>query len=238
MVESLFRLFASQRNRPLGFDTRRPVNYSKRPVGRVSSAREKIIEAATDLIWMHSVGTVGVDAICERADVRKGSFYHFFRSKDELVATALQQNWEARQPQLEAIFAADVAPLQRFVQYFAHVYTRQMSLRAKYGRVVGCFYASVGTECLQDSPLIAVKTKEILADYVRILEASIRDAQQAGAVPRGNARALAKLLFAYMEGVLGQARIHDDLDMIKQLRRTGPALLLAQTEKRAAGSHL
>jgi TetR/AcrR family transcriptional repressor of nem operon len=207
-------------------------------MGRVSTAREKLIEAATDLIWLRSYGAIGVDAICDRAGVRKGSFYHFFKSKDELVAAALEHNWQARQPELEAIFSADIPPLARFTRYFAHVCERQTMLRAKYGRVVGCFYASIGTECMQDWPLIAAKTKEILADYVRLLESSLRDAAVSGAIPRGNARGRAKLLFAFIEGVLGQARIHDDLDMIKQLRRTGPAVLLAHTEKRSASAHL
>jgi TetR/AcrR family transcriptional repressor of nem operon len=198
-------------------------------MGRVSDAREKLIEAATDLIWIHSYGAVGVDAICERAGVRKGSFYHFFRSKDELVAEALQIHWQRRLPVLEGIFAADVPPFDRFVRYFSYVYTRQQQLHAKYGRVVGCFYASVGTECMEHSPLIAAKTKEILAAYQRILEASIKDAQAQGLLPRGDAKARAKMLFAYMEGALGQARIHDDLDMIKQLKQAGPKLLLAET---------
>jgi TetR/AcrR family transcriptional repressor of nem operon len=206
-------------------------------MGRVSDARDRLIEAATDLIWIHSYGAVGVDAICERAGVRKGSFYHFFRSKDELVAEALEIHWQGRQPRLEAVFAGDVPPLERFVRYFAYVYTRQQELHAKYGRVVGCFYASVGTECMQHSPVIAAKTKEILSAYQRLLEAAIRDGQAEGALPRGDAPARAKLLFAYMEGVLGQARIHDDLAMIKQLRQTGPKLLLAGTSTRSSSAH-
>jgi TetR/AcrR family transcriptional repressor of nem operon len=95
----------------------------------------------------------------------------------------------------------------------------------------------VGTECVQHSPLIAAKTKEIIAAYQRILEASLRDAQAQGALARGDAMARAELLFAYMEGALGQARIHDDLDMIKQLKQAGPKLLLAEAGTRSTSAH-
>jgi TetR/AcrR family transcriptional repressor of nem operon len=207
-------------------------------MGRVSSARDRLIEAAIDLVWLHSYGSVGVDAICERADVRKGSFYHFFKSKDELVAASLQANWEARKGRLQSILSADVPPRGRFVQYFAYIYARQLELRSKYGRVVGCFYTSVGTECTHDSPLTAAKIKEVLKAHVGLLETSIRDAELKGALPRGDARARAKMLFAYVEGVLGQARIHDDPDMVKQLRQAGPKLLAAQAVKRSSAAPL
>ena len=47
-------------------------------MARPSQAKENLIKAATDLIWEHSYGSTSVDDICARAEVRKGSFYHFF----------------------------------------------------------------------------------------------------------------------------------------------------------------
>jgi TetR/AcrR family transcriptional repressor of nem operon len=196
-------------------------------MGRVSDARARLIEAAIDLIWRNSYGEVGVDAICERAGVRKGSFYHFFPSKDDLVAAALDANWQARKTILDGIFGADLPPRERWNRYFEHLYHRQTELRRKYGRVVGCLYASIGTECVQHSPVISEKTKAILNEYVRVLECAIRDTRgrgRSGAV-RKDAKARAKMLFDYIEGVLGQARIHDDPEMVRELRRTGPQIL-------------
>ncbi len=47
-------------------------------MGRTSVAKEKLLQVAFDLIWQQSYGSVSVDDICERAKVKKGSFYHFF----------------------------------------------------------------------------------------------------------------------------------------------------------------
>jgi len=194
-------------------------------MGRVSDARERLIEAVTDLVWRESYGAVSVDAICERAEVRKGSFYHFFRSKDELVVAALDARWLARKARLDVLFAAEIEPLARLNGYFSDLYQHQLELRKRFGRVVGCFYGSIGTECIESSAIISAKAKAILKTYARYFEIAIRDAQSQGLLPKGDAASQAKMLFAYVEGVLGQARIHDDLSLVRQLRRTGLDLL-------------
>ncbi|MDP9291545.1 MAG: TetR/AcrR family transcriptional regulator, partial [Verrucomicrobiota bacterium] len=60
---------------------------------RKSDARARLLDAALSLVWENSYGATSVDAICERAGVRKGSFYYFFRSKSELAVAALDADW-------------------------------------------------------------------------------------------------------------------------------------------------
>jgi TetR/AcrR family transcriptional repressor of nem operon len=62
-------------------------------MGRVSDARERLMNAAQDLIWENSYGSTTVDAICDRANVKKGSFYHFFDSKSDLAVQAIDTYW-------------------------------------------------------------------------------------------------------------------------------------------------
>jgi len=45
-----------------------------------NTTKQKLLETAMELIWVSSYGSVGVDDICKRAGVSKGSFYHFFPS--------------------------------------------------------------------------------------------------------------------------------------------------------------
>ena len=51
--------------------------------------QKRILDSASELIHARSYADVGVSAICEHAGVKKGSFYHFFRSKQELTLTVL-----------------------------------------------------------------------------------------------------------------------------------------------------
>jgi TetR/AcrR family transcriptional repressor of nem operon len=192
-------------------------------VGRPSTARARLITATLDLIWLGSYGAVSVDDICARAKVKKGSFYHFFRSKDQLVMAALEAHWQARRPVLDALFSPTVPPLERLRSYFQHVYHRQVELKRQYGRVVGCPFLSIGIECAQSSEIRA-KVQEILGLYLRYYESALRDARDAGQLPVRDVRGKAKSLFAYMEGLLGQARVQDDAELVRDL--PGSALRL------------
>src|SRR5436190_13618282 len=88
---------------------------------RVSDMKERLMDAAMDLLWENSYGSTSVDAICERAGAKKGSFYYFFKSKSELAATALEADWQKRRSDMDSIFSPTVPPLERFERYFGYV---------------------------------------------------------------------------------------------------------------------
>ena len=83
-------------------------------MGRVSNAKEQLMRAVAELIWTGSYGSTTVDHICEKADVRKGSFYHFFDSKAELAKAAIEAEWEKEREQWDRMFSPSVPPLERF----------------------------------------------------------------------------------------------------------------------------
>ena len=79
-------------------------------MGRKSDAKERLLDAALDLIWERSYGVVTIDAICEKAGVKKGSFYYFFESKSALAVAAL----EADAPSEEFLEACSTASFGDF----------------------------------------------------------------------------------------------------------------------------
>src|SRR3954471_16698927 len=113
-------------------------------MGRVSDAKQRLLDATIDLIWQNSYGAVTVDNICERAGVKKGSFYYFFPSKTALVVAALDAHCQLVRQPLERIFSPDVPPLDRSRQYFDLLYERQKLMQEKSGRVLGCPFCAIG----------------------------------------------------------------------------------------------
>jgi AcrR family transcriptional regulator len=64
---------------------------SNKPGERGKPIRDKILATARDLFYREGIRAVGVDTIVERAAVAKASLYHWFATKDELIAQFLEQ---------------------------------------------------------------------------------------------------------------------------------------------------
>jgi len=54
------------------------------------TARQRLLDAASELFYAEGVHTVGIDRVIERAGVAKASLYNTFGSKDELVRAYLE----------------------------------------------------------------------------------------------------------------------------------------------------
>ena len=193
------------------------------------------MNALTELIWTGSYGSTTIDLICERAGVKKGSFYHFFGSKADLAIAALEANWEARRPEMDALFSPSVPPLERLRKFGETSYQKQVELKKACGSVLGCPLFSLGTEvCTQDQKLRA-KIQEHLGRYRKYLESAIRDAAAEGLIQAPNPAEKARMLFAYFEGLLAQARIQNDVEVLREWPRGCFAMLgLKQPELIAA----
>jgi TetR/AcrR family transcriptional regulator, transcriptional repressor for nem operon len=186
-------------------------------MGRTSDARQKLMDAVSELIWTGSFGSTTIDLICDKAGVKKGSFYHFFESKADLAIAALEASWEKRRPDMDAVFSSAVPPLERLQRFGEQAFQKQSELKAKFGRVLGCPLFSLGAEvCTQENKLRA-KVQESLDRYRKYLESAIRDAAAEGLLEASNPAEKARMLFAYYEGLLTQARIQNDVNVLREM---------------------
>jgi TetR/AcrR family transcriptional regulator, transcriptional repressor for nem operon len=185
---------------------------------RVSNMKERLTDAAMDLIWENSYGATSVDAICERAGAKKGSFYYFFKSKSELAAAALEADWKKRKADMDSIFSATVPPLERFERYFEFVHDRLAEVQKKCGSILGCPLMTVGSEVSTQDEALREKVHEILDRKIRYFESAIRDAHSQGLIVAPDAKAKAKGLFACYQGTLAQARIQNDLELLREFK--------------------
>ena len=185
-------------------------------MGRVSDAKPRLLHAAMDLVWTRSYGAVTVDDICEAAGVKKGSFYYFFKSKDELVAAALDAKWEEVRPAYDRIFSASRPALDRLKDAFEYAYQKQKELRDQHGCALGCPFSSVGTELIAADRTLRDAVQRMIRGKQKYFESAIRDLQAEGQLQAGQDPAvLAMQAYSYFEGVLAQARISDNLEMLR-----------------------
>src|SRR5438093_8869430 len=105
-------------------------------MGRVSDAKERLMEAVSELIWTGSYGSTTIDQICEKASVKKGRFYYFFDSKAALAVAAMDGERERKRSELDSLFSATVPPLERLRKYCAYGYNFQAEIKARFGGVL------------------------------------------------------------------------------------------------------
>ncbi|MDH3500105.1 MAG: TetR/AcrR family transcriptional regulator [Acidimicrobiia bacterium] len=73
--------------------------------------RAKILDATRELLAEGGLDGATIKAICERADVRAGSFYNLFDSKEEAILTAVRQAITAVDPDPAGLGEEQIADL-------------------------------------------------------------------------------------------------------------------------------
>jgi TetR/AcrR family transcriptional repressor of nem operon len=186
-------------------------------MGRISDAKERLTEAVRELIWTGSYGSTTIDQICDKAGVKKGSFYYFFDSKAEVAEASLDAEVKEKRPLWDGMFSPAVPPLERIERLCEHICQHQAEQRAKFGYVLGCPLFCLGSEvCTQESRL-QQKIQEIFTLWRKYLESAVRDAHSAGLIHAPDAAIAAQVLFAYHEGMMTQARIQNDLEVLRSM---------------------
>jgi TetR/AcrR family transcriptional regulator, transcriptional repressor for nem operon len=185
---------------------------------RFCDSKLRLLETAHELIWRQSYGSVGVDQICEQSRVKKGSFYHFFRSKSELTVAAYEFHWEKVRSVLDRIFSSQTPPMERLESYFAHIRRTQTEHFESHGFVLGCPFASLGCELSTQDESIRRMAQQISERKCRYLEATLRDAIDSGDLPGQDPKLLAQELHFYVVGLIQEAKISNDLAVLDRMK--------------------
>lgn len=87
---------------------------------KTANTRQILLEAGKELIWEKGYSATGIQDVLRTANVPKGSFYHYFESKDAFVFSALEcyvQEYHAH----VGYFLVDesMTPLTRLRRFFA-----------------------------------------------------------------------------------------------------------------------
>lgn len=193
----------------------------------MSQTRQNLIEAASELIWRSSYGSVSVDDICKKANVKKGSFYHFFKSKTDLAIASMDHYYELTKIDLDRLFSPTIPALQRFENLADHICEKQAQAYTEYGHVCGCPFATLGCEMAAQEEQIRSKIDDIFNAYCMYFESALRDLVSDGTLPPStDIKSLAYELHSYGMGQATMARIQNSLHPLKDLLKDGWARMI------------
>lgn len=184
--------------------------------------RERIIETARDLIHDRSYTGVGVAEICKQAGVQKGSFYHYFPSKQDLAVAVLDLlHSEYDGGVMRQAFQASQPPLERMRRAVALMADFQENAKATLGHMPGCPYGNIAAEMSTSDAVIRAKVERIFDHMESYFRGALEEARTQGIVGDIDTEASARAMLAFLEGVMLMAKTHNDPDLF---RRLGPAV--------------
>ena len=186
-------------------------------MGRTSTSRQRLIDAGHALIWSTSYGSVTVDAICERAQVKKGTFYHFFDSKADLAIATVDQWWDSRKTFVAECFAPEVPPLERILRYVGAVVRRQLNTQAEGGRILGCPMFTLAAEICTLDEKIRARIQSILDFGALSFTEAVREAQARGQISGSSPHLKGRILWSFYEGTLIRARVENNPRLLLSL---------------------
>jgi len=176
--------------------------------------KQKLLETALDLIWENNYDCVGIVQICTQSGVTKGAFYHYFKSKSDLAAAALEARWLNVRNSFDSVFSPQNTSLERVDYYCELIISMQAEKHAKTGRVLGCPFISTGQSTSEDKlKSISVNITERMNKYFTSL---VADAQREGIVNKDlEAVDIARYMYVFVQGVLTIGRVKNDLESVK-----------------------
>ena len=187
--------------------------------------RVKLLDAGLGLMLSRGYSATSIDDVCETAGVSKGSFYHFFGSKEEFGLAVLDTFYERGVERVKAGDYTSVAdPVERLWAFFDHMERISPELWRN-----GCLLGSFATELAESSPTIRDRVGELFdalgEEVVPVFLAVTGDPEQA--------RDLAEEMLALIEGTIVIARAHGEpervADAVRRFRRNVDARFGAKT---------
>lgn len=141
--------------------------------------REALLEHGTRLILEQGYNHTGVLAILQAAGVPKGSFYHYFRNKEEFGLSVLQRYFDQHMANVERFLSdASKPPLLRLRQCFEFY----VDYFQKHDCRWGCLLGNLSQELADQSPAFRAQLGELIGKWTSRVADCLKEARDRGEV--------------------------------------------------------
>jgi TetR/AcrR family transcriptional repressor of nem operon len=144
-----------------------------------TETRRELIQAGLALLTEKGYSSVGIDQILRSVNVPKGSFYHYFKSKEAFGQVLINAYADYFARKLDRfLLNADYPPLQR-LRNFIDDAAQGMS---RYTFRRGCLVGNLGQEMSLLPESFRQQLKEVFEDWQARTARCLREAQAAGEI--------------------------------------------------------
>ena len=167
--------------------------------------RSDIVRIGTRLIYSQGYNATGIDAVLKEAGVPKGSFYHYFRSKEEFGLAVIDHFAAGFAQRLETFLRdEEVTPLNRIRNFLESGQARV----AQNHCTRGCLIGNLGQEMADLNERFRERLDQIFIMWRQQFAACLAEAQGQGELsPDLDADVLAGFILSGWEGAILRAKV-------------------------------
>lgn len=170
-----------------------------------SETRVELIRAGMAILTERGLAATGIDQILRSVQVPKGSFYHYFASKEQYGIELVEQYSAYLNAKLQRFLTdSSLPPLARLVAYMRDA---EQSMQ-KYGFARGCLVGNLGQEIGQLPEAFRSVLLSALDEWQLLVEACLREASERGELRReSDCKQLAYVFWNAWEGAVLRAKL-------------------------------
>jgi TetR/AcrR family transcriptional repressor of nem operon len=169
--------------------------------------RQRIIEAALYLFWFQGYTATGVAEILKRSAANAGSFYHFFKTKEELLLAVLELYLQTLEPVVVGPVSSRLQdPIERVFGILEFYRGNLLSTGCTYGCPIG----RLALEIPEEQFRVHKRLADNFDGWTSAIQSFLEDAH--GRLPaKTNLQTLSKFVLTVMEGGVMQARAQREI---------------------------
>ncbi|MDO9023852.1 TetR family transcriptional regulator C-terminal domain-containing protein [Zwartia sp.] len=176
--------------------------------------RSRLIRTGAVILCEQSYASMGIEAVLQRAGLSKGSFYHFFASKELFGLEVVKHYAEFFNRRLDRTLKPDGTPaLSRLRRYTED----GMEGMARFDFTRGCLIGNLMQELAATHPAFRQAISEVLSGWENRIANCLEQAISEGdLLPSTNIRPFAEFFWTGWEGALMQAKRHQSVEPVAQ----------------------
>jgi len=179
-----------------------------RPAGNGQArkeTRDRLVRRGIELLTEKGFASTGIDAVLKSVDVPKGSFYHYFPSKDAFGQAVIEGYAAYFAKKLDRwLLDETVAPLDRLENFIADA--KSGMVRHDFRR--GCLIGNLGQELGASHGDFRAALEAVFLDWQARVTACLEAARTAGEIdPDADCAALAEFFWIGWEGAILRAKL-------------------------------
>lgn len=188
---------------------------------------QRIIQASYELFLDGSFHSVGVDAICEKAGVNKGTLYYFFPSKSEILLATL----ESYTMEITSIFRDALRDIVTGEQAIVHTFTLSKQKNACYqeqkGLCLGCFIANISLEMSSSDTAVRAKTQWAMEEFTKVFEPHVARFLAESGITGSDTKKVSQKLMGLLQGAAVMAAVANDVSVFDDYAPLAKTIVLA-----------